>query len=113
MMTSSTWQQSSENNPRYAQRDPANRLVWRANIRRLEFEPLRDSLLAIGGKLDLTSGGRPVDISSEPYSTRRTVYGYIDRSNLPELFNHFDFANPDLTTGKRYETTVPQQTLFL
>ena len=113
MMLSSTWQQSSENNSRYAQLDPANRLLWRAHIRRLEFEALRDSLLAIGGKLDLTLGGRPVDLSTEPYSTRRTIYGYIDRSNLPELFNHFDFANPDLTTGKRYQTTVPQQTLFL
>ncbi len=113
MMLSSTYQQSSETNPRFAQTDPNNRLLWRANIRRLEFEPLRDSLLAIGGKLDLTVGGKPVDLTSEPYSTRRTVYGYIDRSNLPELFNHFDFANPDLTTGKRYQTTVPQQTLFL
>src|SRR5205085_10054286 len=43
MMLSSTYQQSSENNPRFAQLDPNNRLLWRANIRRLEFESLRDS----------------------------------------------------------------------
>src|SRR5437870_7791531 len=108
MILSSTYQQSSENNPRYAQIDPSNRLLWRANIRRLEFEALRDSLLAIGGNLDLTIGGKPVDLTSEPCSTRRTNYGYIDRSKLPELLNYFDFSNPDLTTGKSYQTTIPQ-----
>ena len=112
IMLSSTYQQSSANNPRYAQIDPANRLLWRANIRRLEFESLRDSLLAIGGQLDFKAGGRPVDLNREPYSTRRTVYGAIDRGNLPEILNHFDFANPDMTSGKRYETAVPQQALF-
>ena len=112
IMLSSTYQQSSANNPRYAQIDPANRLLWRTNIRRLEFESLRDSLLAIGGQLDLKAGGRPFDLNREPYSTRRTVYGAIDRGNLPEILNHFDFANPDMTSGKRYETTVPQQALF-
>jgi hypothetical protein len=113
IMLSSVYQQSSANNARYAQADPHNRLLWRANIRRLEFEALRDSLLAIGGKLDLTMWGRPVDLAKEPYSTRRTVYGFINRNDLPEVLNHFDFANPDMTTGKRYETTVPQQALFL
>src|SRR5215471_7991722 len=53
IMLSSVYQESSANNPRFAQVDPNNRLLWRANIRRLEFEALRDSLLAIGGSLDL------------------------------------------------------------
>jgi len=133
ILTSRTWQQSSDNNPRFAQRDPFNRLLWRQNLRRLEFEPVRDSLLAIGGKLDTNVYGksvplalpkgrnfraalilepsrRPVDVG---YTTRRTVYGYIDRSDLPEVFNHFDFANPDMENGKRHETTVPQQALYL
>jgi hypothetical protein len=133
IMLSNTYQQSSDNNPRYAQVDPYNRLLWRANIRRLDFEALRDSLLAIGGKLDTNMFGRPVALASgtgrrkkiatalEPgirpqeigYTTRRTVYGYVDRGDLPEVFNHFDFANPDMETGKRYQTTVPQQALFL
>ncbi|MDB6016988.1 MAG: Protein of unknown function (DUF1553)/Protein of unknown function (DUF1549)/Planctomycete, partial [Pedosphaera sp.] len=113
IMLSSVYQQSSENNPRYAQIDPNNRLLWRANIHRLEFEAVRDSLLAIGGKLDLTVGGRPVNLGATPYSTRRTIYGYVDRRNLPEVYNQFDFANPDITTGKRYETIVPQQALFM
>ncbi|MBI3876908.1 MAG: DUF1553 domain-containing protein, partial [Verrucomicrobia bacterium] len=112
IMLSNTYQQSSEDNPRYAQIDPNNRLLWRANMRRLEMEAVRDSILAVGGKLDLTMGGKPVNLGSYPFSERRSVYGVVDRNNLPEVFNHFDFANPDITTGKRYETIVPQQSLF-
>ena len=113
IMLSSTYQESSADNPRQAVLDPENRLLWRANIRRMDFEEVRDSILAIGGKLDTTLGGRPVNLGAYPYSTRRTIYGYIDRRNLPELYNQFDFANPDITTGKRFETIVPQQSLFL
>ncbi len=112
IMLSSTYRQSSDHNPRYAQVDPGNKLLWRMNIVRLDFEALRDSLLAIGGKLDQTMGGQPVDVT-QPNITRRTVYGFIDRGSLPEVFNNFDFANPDLTTGKRYATIVPQQSLYL
>src|SRR5262249_5258330 len=85
----------------------------RANVRRLEFEALRDSLLAVGGALDTNMYGRPVDLEREPYSTRRTIYGYIDRSDVPDELINFDFANPDLPSGRRHETTVPQQALFL
>ncbi len=115
IMLSHTYQQTSETNPRYAQMDPQNRLLWRANIHRLEFEGVRDSILALGGQLDLTMGGPPVGLGGGPggYSHRRTVYGMIDRRNLPEVYGQFDFANPDITTGKRYETTVPQQALFM
>lgn len=133
ILSSQTYQQSSDGNPRYAQIDPSNRLLWRQNIRRLEFEPLRDSLLAIGGRLDTNLYGKPVPLAQakgrnfraalvlEPshraqdigYTTRRTVYGYVDRSDLPEVFNHFDFANPDMENGRRHQTTVPQQALFL
>jgi hypothetical protein len=113
IMLSSVYQESSANNPRFAQIDPDNRLLWRANIRRLEFEALRDSLLAIGGDLDPTMYGRPVDIESEPYSTRRTIYGRVDRADIADVLINFDFANPDLPTGRRHDTTVPQQALFL
>jgi mono/diheme cytochrome c family protein len=115
IMLSSVYQQSSETNPRYAQMDPQNRLLWRANMRRLEFEAIRDSILALGGQLDLTMGGPPVGLGGGQggYSHRRTVYGMIDRRNLPEVYGQFDFANPDITTGRRYETTVPQQALFM
>jgi hypothetical protein len=46
-------------------------------------------------------------------TNRRTVYAFIDRSALPEMFNTFDFANPDMSTGERIMTTVPQQALFM
>lgn len=113
IMLSNTYRQSSAANPRYSQIDPNNRLLWRAHVRRLDFEALRDSILAIGGRLDLTMYGQPAELEREPYSTRRSVYGYIDRNKIPEVMNHFDFANPDMPTGKRYETIVPQQALFL
>jgi hypothetical protein len=64
MMLSAVYQQSSANNPKYAEADPFNRFLWRANIRRLEFEPLRDSLLAIGGVLDPTMYGRPANLGA-------------------------------------------------
>ncbi|HUR46967.1 MAG TPA: DUF1553 domain-containing protein, partial [Candidatus Saccharimonadales bacterium] len=113
LMLSSVYQQSSDESPRQAQIDPNNNHYWQMNRRRLDFEALRDTILFIGGKLDTTMYGPAVRLNSEPYSTRRTVYGYIDRANLPNMFLSFDFANPDLTTGKRDNTIVPQQALFM
>ena len=82
------------------------------NRQRLDFEAMRDSLLAVTGELDLTAGGRPVELFKPPFATRRTVYGLVDRQYLPGVFRVFDFANPDLHTPERYGTTVPQQALF-
>lgn len=113
LMLSSVYQESSDENPRQAQIDPNNSYFWQASRRRLDFEALRDTILFIGGKLDTTMYGPAVRLNSEPYSTRRSVYGYIDRANLPNMFLSFDFANPDLTTGKRDNTIVPQQALFM
>jgi hypothetical protein len=97
----------------YASIDPENRLLWRANIRRLDFEAFRDSLLEMGGRLDKRVGGQPVNLTDEPYSYRRSVYGYIDRGNLPELMQNFDFSKPDMPNSARTTTIVPQQALFL
>jgi mono/diheme cytochrome c family protein len=99
--------------PSFEQIDPENRLLWRANIRRLDFEATRDSLLVFSGKLDQTVGGKPINLTDEPYSYRRSVYGYIDRGNLPELMANFDFSDPDMPNSKRTTTIVPQQALFL
>ncbi len=112
IMLSAVYQESSANNPRYAEKDPNNRLLWRANIRRLEYEAIRDSLLSIGGSLDKTMFGRPVDFEKNPNSTRRAIYGLIDRSDVEDTLVNFDFANPDMPNGKRHDTTVPQQALF-
>jgi hypothetical protein len=113
IMLSSVYQESSTDNPRYAAIDPGNRLLWRANLRRLEFEPLRDSLLAIGGILNTNLYGRPVDLRQHPESNRRTIYDFVDRANIPDVLINFDFATPDMVTGIRHQTTVPQQALFL
>ncbi len=112
IMLSSVYQQGSANNDAYAKQDPSNHLLWKQNLQRLDFEALRDTLLVVGGKLDHTLGGRPVNVVSAD-TTRRTLYGLIDRRELPELFRTFDFANPDMTSSQRYNTTVPQQALFM
>ena len=113
MMLSATYQQSSEENPRFAQIDPGNKYYWQMNRRHLGFEALRDTILYIGGKLETTSGGPGIPLDREPYPTRRTIYGYLDRARLPNMHLAFDFANPDLTTGKRSQTIVAQQALFM
>ena len=113
VMLSRVYQESSHTRPEYETLDPENRLLWRANIRRLDFEATRDSLLVFSGQLDRTLGGKPVNLTDEPYSNRRSVYGYIDRGNLPELMLQFDFSDPDMTNSKRTTTVVPQQALFL
>jgi hypothetical protein len=113
IMLSRVYQQSSADNPEDAKIDPENRLMWKFQRRRLDLEALRDTLLAVSGKLDGKMGGPAVDILEAPFSGRRTVYGFIDRQNLPGLFRTFDFASPDATSPQRYQTTVPQQALFL
>lgn len=113
IVLSAAYQQSAANNPKYAEFDPHNQLLWRANLHRLDFEQMHDALLAITGELDPTMGGRPVLISSSDFAKRRAIYTTIDRRNPPELLTQFDFPSPDVESGRRYETIVPQQALFL
>jgi hypothetical protein len=87
--------------------------LWRFNRQRLDFEAMRDSILAAAGALDATIGGPAKPITEPPFSARRTVYGFIDRQNLDGLYRTFDFAVPDATSPRRYVTIVPQQALFL
>jgi hypothetical protein len=93
--------------------DPENRWLWRAQRKRMDFESFRDALLQATGKLDASIGGTSVKIAEPPFSSRRTVYAYIDRQNLPQLFRSFDFASPDAHVPLRPQTTVPQQGLML
>ncbi len=113
MMLSSTYQQASNTDAWKSKRDVDNTYLWRMNRKRLELEPLRDTLLAVSGELDETMGGQPVEITEPPYSNRRTVYGFIERQNLPGLFRTFNLASPDTSSSGRFETTVPQQALFM
>jgi mono/diheme cytochrome c family protein len=113
IMLSNTYQQGSDDNPAYAEKDANNRLLWRMNRRRLEFEPFRDTVLQVAGRLELKQGGQPVEITQRPFTARRTVYSFIERQNLPGVFRTFDFASPDTTSPQRFNTTVPQQALFM
>jgi hypothetical protein len=91
--------------------DTENRLLAHFPIRRLEFEALRDAMLAASGELDLRMGGMPAELI-DVANKRRTVYSLVDRQFLAGAFRTFDFANPDIHVPVRYETTVPQQALF-
>jgi hypothetical protein len=113
ILLSAVYQQSSADNPGRQQVDPDNHLLGKMNRQRLNFEALRDSLLAVAGRLDRKQAGQPVDLTTAPFSLRRSVYGFIDRQNLPGLFRTFDFASPDTSSEQRHQTTIPQQALFL
>jgi hypothetical protein len=113
IMLSSAYQQSSNGSAEGQTSDPENRLLWKMNRRRLDFEATRDSLLAAGGDMDFKIGGPSIDLLAQPFSRRRSVYGFIDRQNLPGLFRTFDLATPDTTSPQRHTTTVPQQALYL
>ena len=113
VVISSTYQQGEGVQPEFARRDPENRLLWQMNRKRLDFEAMRDAVLYVSGSLEFRQGGRSVPIVNKPDATRRTVYSFVDRQNLPNLFRTFDFAGPDTTCSQRFTTTVPQQALYL
>jgi hypothetical protein len=113
IVLSAAYQQSAKNNPEYATTDPNNKLLWRYNLRRLDFEEMHDALLTVTGELDPKMGGKPVALSSEGFAKRRAIYTLIDRRNPAELLTQFDYPSPDVESGRRYETIVPQQALFL
>ncbi len=94
------------------EKDPENRLLWRANLRRLDMEAIRDSLVLLTGRMDLSLGGKPINLSEEPFSYRRSVYGYVDRGELSDLHIQFDFADPAMPSSRRNSTTLPQQALL-
>jgi hypothetical protein len=112
ILLSATYRQASHDRSECRQIDPDNRLLWRMNRKRLDLESMRDTLLAISGRLDRRMFGRPVNVAGEAGNARRTVYGMVDRQSLPGLFRAFDFASPDQSAERRPQTTVPQQALF-
>ena len=113
MVLSRTYAQGSRPRPEAAAADPENRLLWRYPPHRLEYEALRDNVLAVSGRLDASIGGRPVTDEPAAGHDRRTLYGVIDRSFLDPTLRTFDGANPAATVGERFVTTVPQQALYL
>jgi len=111
IMLSSVYALSSEYDASNAQVDPANKLLWRANVRRLDVEALRDSILFVSGKLDLKFGGPAVPLHDET-NFRRTLYGSISRARPDVFLRLFDYPDPNETSEQRIDTNVPIQELF-
>ena len=111
IMLSSAYQLSTSANETNAMRDPANRLHWRANLQlRLDWEALRDSLLAVSGQLDLTIGGPSAPLSDT--NRRRTLYATAGRTKPDPIPALFDFPNPNATSEQRMVTVGPMQRLY-
>jgi Protein of unknown function (DUF1553)/Protein of unknown function (DUF1549)/Planctomycete cytochrome C len=92
--------------------DPDNRLLWRTNPRRMEGEVIRDSLLALAGRLDPAMGGPDLPVATAETGARRTIYyRYASGDRIP-LLSVFDAASVE-ECYRRYETVVPQQALAL
>lgn len=114
ILLSNVYRQAADVTPKMLVADPENRLWGRQNRRRLDMEQMRDSLLWAAGRLDLSQvGGKSVELWAANYVPRRSVYGFVERQNLPGIFKTFDFASPDSTSPQRFKTLVPQQGLFL
>jgi mono/diheme cytochrome c family protein len=111
--------------------DPANRLIWRHSPRRLDAEEIRDALLFVSGTLDLTpkvgspsqelkmiemrdNGPEAAQVNTQADKTvHRSIYLPLLRSVTPSTLEAFDPVEQTLVTGKRDNTTVPSQALYL
>ncbi len=110
MVLSATYQQSSVVPLEQVALDPDNRWLGRYSPHRLDAEAIRDAMLFVTGKLDLTQEGPATDNLNTP---RRSLYVQTarwDRNNFGSLF---DAANPDAAVEKRDTSTVAPQALFL
>ncbi|MEZ6052663.1 MAG: DUF1553 domain-containing protein [Planctomycetaceae bacterium] len=112
IMLSASYRQVSIDRPEARSVDPENRLLWRSNRQRLDFESMRDAMLMVAGVLDPGLNNRSVDIEASPESSVRTVYTFIDRNNFSGLLRTFDYPSPDASSPQRPHTTVPQQSLY-
>ncbi|MSQ94222.1 MAG: DUF1549 domain-containing protein [Gemmataceae bacterium] len=126
IMLSSTYQMSATADAKTKEADPENRLHGRANVRRLEAEAIRDTLLAVGGVLDRSMGGSMLHVKNRDYlfdhtskdttsydSRRRSLYLPVIRNHLYDVFQLFDYPDPATPSGDRATTTVAPQALFL
>ncbi|MFN0126640.1 MAG: DUF1553 domain-containing protein [Verrucomicrobiales bacterium] len=130
IVTSATYRQtSSVDNPAATRLDSENSLLWRQNRRKLEAEAVRDSVLAVAGKLDLTMGGpsfkdfvveRPehsphyqyhLADPENPALHRRSIYRFLVRSQQQPWMATLDCADPSMMVEKRNQTITPLQAL--
>jgi hypothetical protein len=132
IVTSAVYRRTSRAEPG-PQSDSDNRLLARMNRTRLDAEEIRDSLLAVSGRLDPAMGGPPAmqfvfnDPNKEvsplinysafdpdsPASRRRGIYRFLVRNINDPLLEAFDAADPSLSTPRRNVTITPQQSLAL
>lgn len=128
ILLSSTYQQAALPNPEAAKVDADNRLLWRYPLRRLEAEVIRDTLLALGDRLNLQAGGpgfRPFRIENfnssfyvlqdddKPELNRRSIYRINVNSAKDPLLDSFDCPDPAVKTPRRSNTTTPLQALSM
>jgi hypothetical protein len=128
VLTKTFGMSSTAADPVYAEKDPDNRWLHRMPLRRLEAEAIRDSALAISGRLDRTVGGKPIPIHLTEFvvgrggpkksgpldgAGRRSIYTALRRNFIPTLMLTFDFPGPFTTMGKRDITNVAGQSLAL
>jgi hypothetical protein len=132
ILCSATYRQAAHDRPDCLQADPANELLWRMNIRRLEAEPLRDAMLAASGKLNLKAGGpgikpriRPELLDASQRNKwpkidrerddhwRRSVYIYVKRQLLMPMMELFDAPTTTDSCAARMTSVVPTQALLL
>ena len=110
ILSSYTYQQSSEFDSKWSIKDPQNKFVWRFAPRRLEAEAIRDSILKVSNQLDDTMyGAGTLDESMR----RRSIYFMIKRSKLIPMLQVFDSPEPLVSQGQRPTTTVAPQALLL
>lgn len=112
IVLSATYQQASNDRTDCVRVDPENRLYWKMNRRRIDFETTRDAILAVSGRLDRKTFGPSVANLLAAGPGRRTLYGFVDRLNLPGLYRAFDYPDPNATSPRRDQTTIPPQALF-
>ena len=128
ILNSSTWRMDSRHPDQalHIRADPENRLHWKQNLRRLQAEQIRDSILAVSGQLDQTLGGKTLPLRNRQMvfnhtsrdrtkynSLRRAAYLPVIRNNHYPLFEQFDFPDPTIPTGTRNETVIAPQALIL
>ena len=133
IMTSVAYRQSSgAMNVRALDVDPDNRLLWRQNLRRVDAEVIRDTMLAVSGSLNSKQGGPSVfpklsqithdsqDTSGKGWQDspageqyRRSVYLVVKRGLTIPFLESFDFANSTSPVGVRPVTTTAPQALML
>lgn len=111
ILSSATWQQSSQGSEQSTERDPANSWLSHMNRRRLDFEAWRDSMLAVTGVLDRKTGGPSIALDHAT-NHRRTLYGTIHRRDLSTTLQIHDFPDPNQHSPQRSSTTTALQGLF-